>query len=412
MNCNFIKAILVSLLLLVTQIVAADQYDTIRYHRNSIYTLLIEHPGCKFENQIKTEFLKISLSNKFNDHNLSVRSIIGSSNKDQTKDIQYFLSNADVAKRLVSKWFDRDKDSGSFDFALVAQRGYYDASVTDLNISNLSERGKSILADAGENLIGKTFIIVNDIRYIDKERQGQNIKTFLQLGASLAGSFSGANAYNTGNSLSGLLNMTSSLADLIAGFRVIVTSYLYRLNWNEENSNNFYKNYYFDRNCIDEKKKIDYENDHDLFKLELVGKYTSSSTKIVSRGVNSNEEVIRKVCARALDKNYAELSSTYEIFRIKSPILNVSSGYVTSPIGLKEGITKDSKFEVLEIIKDKVGKTIYRRVGIVKPVPDKIWDNQYMSIEEDAVNSNLEFTVFKIISGKNFYPGMLIREIK
>jgi len=41
-----------------------------------------------------------------------------------------------------------------------------------------------------------------------------------------------------------------------------------------------------------------------------------------------------------------------------------------------------------------------------------IWDNRYMAKEEGAPGSELKYTTFKRISGRDFYPGMLIREIK
>ena len=47
-----------------------------------------------------------------------------------------------------------------------------------------------------------------------------------------------------------------------------------------------------------------------------------------------------------------------------------------------------------------------------KPVPGMIRDNRYMALEEGAAGSELKYTTFKKISGHDFYPGMLIRELK
>ena len=41
-----------------------------------------------------------------------------------------------------------------------------------------------------------------------------------------------------------------------------------------------------------------------------------------------------------------------------------------------------------------------------------IWDNRYMASEEQAYGSDFGFTTFRKVSGGDFYPGMLIREIK
>ena len=61
---------------------------------------------------------------------------------------------------------------------------------------------------------------------------------------------------------------------------------------------------------------------------------------------------------------------------------------------------------------NKNGKTDYKRVGIIKPVSEKIWDNRYMAIEENAEGADLKYTEFQIVKGNNFYPGMLVRELK
>ena len=51
-------------------------------------------------------------------------------------------------------------------------------------------------------------------------------------------------------------------------------------------------------------------------------------------------------------------------------------------------------------------------MGELKPLEGKIWDNRYMAMEDGAANSDLEGTFFKVTSGRNLYPGLLIREIK
>ena len=40
------------------------------------------------------------------------------------------------------------------------------------------------------------------------------------------------------------------------------------------------------------------------------------------------------------------------------------------------------------------------------------WDNRYMAAEEGAYGADLKATTFVKVSGGNFYPGMLVREIK
>ena len=105
------------------------------------------------------------------------------------------------------------------------------------------------------------------------------------------------------------------------------------------------------------------------------------------------------------------MQKKYDQFRVKAPLKVGADGVLTAAIGKKEGITPDSKFEVLEA-REKNGKIEYKKVGEVQAIDKKIWDNRFMAKEEKAEGAELGFTTFEKVSGKDFYPGMLIREIK
>ena len=94
--------------------------------------------------------------------------------------------------------------------------------------------------------------------------------------------------------------------------------------------------------------------------------------------------MVRKACQRAIDENVADLQKKYDQFRIKAPITEVDGG-IKVQVGMKEGITPDSEFEVLEP-QDENGVITYKRVAVIKPVDKKIWDNRYMAVEEGALS--------------------------
>ncbi|MGM9693515.1 MAG: hypothetical protein ACI3YC_00715, partial [Alloprevotella sp.] len=127
-------------------------------------------------------------------------------------------------------------------------------------------------------------------------------------------------------------------------------------------------------------------------------------------GINEEAKdiMVRKACQRALDENIVDLQTKVPEFRTKSPI--VTTEPITAYVGMKEGVTEKSVFEVLEEIVDENGKHTYKSVATLKPEPGKIWDNRYMAAEEGAPNANLGATTFKKVSGKDVFPGMLIRE--
>ena len=109
-------------------------------------------------------------------------------------------------------------------------------------------------------------------------------------------------------------------------------------------------------------------------------------------------------------KNLADLQHEYSEFRIKAPL--VTTEPLKAYVGMKEDITEKSRFEVLEVVQDEEGRTTYNRVGMIRPVKGKIWDNRYMADEEGSAEAKLDGTLFERVSGSDFQPGMLIRESK
>ena len=251
--------------------------------------------------------------------------------------------------------------------------------------------------------------------------------------------------------------LIGSIANEIAGYKVNIISYLYRLDWNEELLDQFLTEYWIDASNPDPAKKAAFEAS-DLFSLSYVG-YTMTSAENVSSKTFSQkplQEQFLKVCTRALDKAIVELQREYDEFKIKVPIYAMNEdGTVSVKIGLKEGVTEKSAYEVL--VKDmSSGVAEYVRVGMLKPVAGKIWDNRFGALEEAQMleadrkaaeeeaaesgagtdegteaaaeatiaeaeevteleegNPYLDATVFEITSGANkIFPGMLIREVK
>jgi hypothetical protein len=295
----------------------------------------------------------------------------------------------------------------------IKSRGFYDASFSDIQTAQATARGYAMLADAGEELIGNTFIIFNDIQYINKEDRASVVGFALSMAGTVTGEVAGVTSGKT-SAVSGLVSATSNLgaavSDQIAGFSVEVTSYLYRLDWNDEIAGTFYQNYYSDRGNPSAAKRNAFNQDKRTFTMHYVGSQTVQSGKTSLKGVSTNGEMIRKVCTRAIDKSIAELQRRYDEFKVKTPLH--TSSPITAKIGMKESVDENTKFEVLERIEDENGRTSYKRMGTIKPVKGKIWDNRYLATEEGFENAALSATEFTKISGGDFYPGMLIREIK
>lgn len=379
--------------------------DSIRSRRASLCSIMVKHTAEKYADDIENEFLQIPVDDKYNDHNLSVRVATIESGKLLEDQINSFVSNNNIASRLVAKWFNRNKFTGECNLDLVKSRGLYDASALDFELASKSVRGKAMLEDAGEDLISHTYLLVNDITYIDKGKRssfwGDLAGVALAAGAMVAGVDTDV-ATDIGK-------LTSATISSLKGFSVKIHSQLYRLVWDEETSSKFYNSHYW-QSGMDGNPML-FEAERKNYRLEYVGDVVSKGGTTSFLGINEDQPylMIRKACARAIEENVADLQKKYEQFRIKTPVTTVNPT-ITARIGMKEGVKANSKFEVLER-QEKDGKTEYKRVGVVQPVNNMIWDNRFMASEEGAVGANLGQTTFKKLSGGDFYPGMLLREM-
>ncbi len=382
----------------------------LKYRRSSLYSVMVNHTDQNFANEIREAFAQMPVPDKYNDHDLSVKvlnlnkKLKNASSDEENQDITSFLENNNVGSRLVAKWFDRDYYTGTCDMDLIKERGLYNASKFDLLMAEKSERSKALIMDAGEDLIGNTFVLVNDIRYIDKSKGSKVVGgIFKVLGAVAA-------AYTGNNNFSDIGDNLGDIAESLKGFSVKINTFLYKLDWNDDIAMSFYNNQYTADGNSAKKEAFDLARGN--YKLKYIGKQESSGSTTSFIGIKDDEPImmVRKACQRALDENVASLQKNFEEFKTKSPL--VTTEPLTAYIGLKEGVSEKSKFEVLEAVEDEQGKVSYKRVGIIKPISSLIWDNRYMAEEECAPNSTLGATTFKKESGGDFYQGMLIREIE
>ncbi len=413
--------VVIMLMLSSVWIVRAED-NVFLYRRGSIYSIMIGHRSLEYEQEIEDAFNKIPVPDRYNDHGLGKTVFYTSEKKIEEKGLKQhqgfrvdnssdyskmnafdlFIQKQAIASRLVAKWFQRKKNDGKCSMELIQERGYNNASEVDKRIAALSVRKDALLMDAGEELIGSTFILINDIRYIDKSRGSSVIGGVVNAAINTADALHGKNASEQPN-----------LGDIISsykGFNIKIKTYLYQLVWDEATASFWYNQVYTEK--PDDKKKENFENNRDKFAMVYLGMQESSGKDISFIGINESEPemMVRKACQRALDENVANLQKNFDVFKIKAPLLSLQP--LTCEIGKKEGVTEDSRFEVLEVVEDNKGHIEYKRAGIIRPVKDKIWDNRFMAKEENTEGANLGFTTFEKLSGGDFYPGMLIREIK
>lgn len=385
---------------------AKDDADGNRYRRLSLCNIMIKHDNEKFADEIENEFLNIEVGEQYNDHNLSVRVINTTDKLKDEQAINRFVEENHIASRLVGKWFNRNMLTGECNLDLVKSRGLYDASAFDHEMARRSARGKAMLEDAGEDLIGNTYLLMHEFTYVDKAKRS---KTWGLIGAVAMGTLMAVGG-GSADQVSDVMKNTNDLISSYKGFSVKINTRLYRLVWDDETSGRFYQNHYASK--PNDGIRNAFETERDKYHLEYVGNVVSKGGRTSFLGIKEEEPelMIRKACQRALDENVADLMKQYEQFRIKMPVATVDPT-ITVQIGLKEGVSPESKYEVLEP-QEKDGKTTYKRIAVIRPVAGRIWDNRFMASEEQAYGADFGATTFIKESGGEILPGHLVRQME
>lgn len=418
MKTKTIIILLTLLQLCSTALCQKISQDDLQYRRNSIYSIVIVHKNQSFSNEIFEEFSHIPIPDKYNDHTLSVAGLFVNETATNPRDIEDFITSNKIASRLVAKWFNRDMNTGACDVELVKARGLYNATAFDEELAAHSVRGSAMLEDAGEELIANTYLIVNDVTYIDKNKGAKIAAGAIMVLAALAGAYmdisAAMNNQDTGGSgtMLGIAAgaMVGSMVETLKGFRVRIKTSLYQLVWNDETAEMFYAQHY--SSVPDMTKRDRFETDRGKYRLKYLGNVVSRGSETSFLGINEDypELMIRKACQRAIDENIVDLQRKFECFRVKSPISKAGNN-IQIPIGKKEGVNKNSVYEVLRA-REVGSKIVYDRVATIKPDPDMIWDNRFMAKEEHAEGADLEYTTFHKVSGGDIQRGMLVRELK
>ncbi len=379
----------------------------VKYRRSSLYTLMIDDTSRPHFSTIKYAFMNAPFPEKFNNHNLVARSILSNPqiNK-QERNIDGFLAANEVAKNVVAKWFNRSA-KGGFNMNLISDRGSYNASEMDAKTALLNKRGLALLADAGEELIGNTFILISEFKYTNKEEVASKATGFLS--AALAASLADGTAGDTAKSRQQIETANKVITELGSGYVIVTTSYLYRLNWTDSISSVFYNQYWTDDASIDT-NKVKAFNKSNIFTMTYIGSERSWADVQALKSMQINEDtLIARATVKAADKVIAKLQRNHEEFRTKSPLINTNP--LAAEVGLKEGLEYGDKFQVLEQVMDENGKTSYNKVGMIKVTREfGVWDNRYMAGAEGDTAQSKKYTAFKKVSGGELYPGMLIRQ--
>jgi len=349
--------------------------------------------------------------------------------------IQKYLDQEKIANKMVAKWFNRQED-GSFDMSLIAERGQYDATEMAANIAKGSARGVSSLADAGLELIGNTFIVVSNFKFVSNEPAAAIARDIAKKRSSAL--------IKDAEALKGAHDLADAAYEAAKdGYQVWTNAFLFKLMWNDSIEAYFYNDLWMDKNSVNPAKKEAFDKSN-LFKMEFVGREKAKGLVLFSAD-RTEQEIVELATVRTIDRVFTRLQREYDVFMPKTPLL--TGDPITAKIGMKEGLEGGETFEVLEqTIDPKTGLTKYVVKGKIKVEKKQIWDNRFKAgdgppepvdpleqaeavgaarpAEEVAAPSGVEGntaaaadpgtkidrTTFK--GGKGYYPGMLIKQVK
>jgi len=363
------------------------------YLRSSLYLDLISLEEA-FGDEIPKILNDLPFPDKYNNHNNQDTESSSFLNMMQTyvrigtgaevdidKIFQNYIDESNLENKLIAIWFNRQRD-GTFNMETVAERGFYDASQLEADLAGQTLRGRAALADAGENLIQNTFVVL------------------------------------------GLMYVNGNHKKFAIGSNVR----LYRLNWDKEKAAQFYKDYWIPKGSFNLEKRRAFE-DMNLFDLEYIGSQSHTEVIKVSRRDPilelpdrryfsarlprqiENRKRFKTIVTRHFDEVYANLQKKHPVFRVLTPLSSVNP--LSAQIGMKEGLKGGEKFEVLEQSMNKeTGQIILKRKGTITVATGKVWDNRYNAGEQqaDGALQNEDYTLFKGSSNK-YASGMLIRQI-
>jgi len=328
---------------------------------------------------------------------------------------QIMLREQKVGQKLLRKWFNI-ADDGTYSVDLLKERSSYNATQANIADAAATVRGLEAITDAGEDLIGNTFVSFSKLSFYRNEP----IATFSCNLAKAIAKFDPTGI--AGPAAIAAADLAYQMTHL--GYSAATTTVLYRMVWNDSIKHVFYSTIENNKFNMEKLNEID-------FPFEFVGLTKTTSSTFDAKGglaqsvgldklkdslVKPADELIQQTIIRNLDKSFADLQSKYDVFKplIQITTVNEANKLILADMGLKESVKDNDQFEILEVVQDpKTNKLTYKSNGTLKVVKGKVWDNRYALTDEakskQAEAGDLHGT--QLSWNKNVQPGTVIRLI-
>ncbi len=310
------------------------------------------------------------------------------------------LREKKVAHQIVSKWY--GLKNGKFDNKnkMLDSLGSYDISLFKIEESGGQALGSEALLAAGEQLVSNSFVTFTSLEFMSNEPVARAIKD--EADKSIREEMADKPPILLQKALEANQKVYEKTKE---GYSLWSKTWLYQLDWNVETQQIFYNEYWND---------IEAYNNSDLIKLKFVGnQYNQSLVTFKIGEKRTQEQIIDLALVRNVNNAFAKLQKKNDVFKPLVPITGVNP--LRAEIGLKDGIVKGDKFDVLSNV-GKPGFPVYEVSGSIsvdKKTP--VWDNRYNAGEEaepqlDKDGNVINATGFK--GSKKIMVGTMIKLAK
>ena len=406
--------------------------DADHYRRSSLCLILLAHSDKQYAEAMTRVFSSFPMPARYNNHNIDDVRVVRVRGKQEREDVERILLENNVSRRLVERWFNRDRHTGFMNLDLIHERGGFGAFHDDYLRAQRTVRGTDMLREEGIELLENTYVLVCDMDYHDRSKDfrwgafaaGLVSVATGAIGAEYEyqaavdeanGNYSSANRNRNNaliyNSVSLGAGVGAAVLSDVGGFSVKIKAYLYHLKWDSYTTDYIYNHCWIDsRTSKHEAMARNRRWQTMTFPLEYLGKYQAKSGKTILRSWSNEDEVILDVCRRAVDKGINKLCKKYPVFRPRTPFI-AGNGVIYSHIGTKEDVVPGAKYEIVRRERDRRGRLRYRRVAEVRAL--SVWNNREISFDR-YFDPSEPGTCFTVTKGKfedfAYEPGLQIRE--
>ena len=299
----------------VKEVVSAD------YNRNSVSYVFVNRTQ-PHASDVNNFYATLEVDGKFDRNNIKTTKLNVAHNTGEAavlEDVTAAVNSANLGKEIVSFIYNR-KANGTFDDALILERGLYDAKDQDIKNAGAA-KVKEMSFVWGEPLINSSYVVVVDI-------------------------------YNT----------NVARTDNATNYSVKANAHAYKLNAGREVLDNFYANAWADVTTPEaDRKKAMAAYDamaFDLTHVATVSVSGSSSTTKFSEGS------IYASCQSAYEEIVYQLEKNIPAWQVATTF--ISAHPLAAKIGTKEGVKNGSRFQTYSYKENNKGELVSVKHGMVR----------------------------------------------